>query len=78
MSADYLTIIGRYDDSGDATVAVVAWEDGGSDPHLAALRHMGRMSEAGEFSVIAVLRGDCQLLVTRQSLQVFAERMLRS
>lgn len=76
MAEGYLTIIGRYDDSGDTTVAVVPWEGGAVDPHMAALRHTGQLSEAGEFSVVAVLRGRCQVLVTQQSLSLYAERLL--
>lgn len=76
MAGGYLTIIGRYDDSGDTTVAVVPWEEGAADPHMAALRHTGQLSEGGEFSVVAVLGGRCRVLVTQQSLQLFTERLL--
>ena len=76
MDGGYLTIIGRYDDSGDTTVALVPWKEGAGDPHLAALRHTGQLSEDGEFSVVAVLLGRCQVLVTQQSLQLYTEKLL--
>lgn len=76
VAEDCFTIIGRYDDSGEATIAVVARSEETSDPHWAALRHTGTMSEAGEFEVVALLRGRCEVLVTQQSLRLFAERLL--
>ena len=78
MSAsDFYTIIGRYDDTGDTTVAVVPYDGASGDPHVAALRHTADLSEHGEFEVIAVLRGKGDVLVTQQSLRLFAERVLR-
>jgi hypothetical protein len=70
------TIIGRYEDSGDTTVTLVPRDAATEDPHMAALRHTGDLSEAGEFEVVAVLRGPCDVLVTQQSLRIFAERLL--
>ena len=73
---DYFTIIGRYDDSGDATVTVVARDAANSDPHWAALKLTGELSEEGEFEVVALLKGRCDVLVTQQSLRLFSERLL--
>jgi hypothetical protein len=73
---DCFTIVGRYDDSGDATVTVVLRTADNADPHWAALRHTGALSEQGEFEVVAVLRGRCEVLATQQSLRLFAERLL--
>ncbi|MTJ81584.1 MAG: hypothetical protein F8N37_11260 [Telmatospirillum sp.] len=78
MSArDYLTIVGRDDDTGEATVVVVAYDPVVGDPHMTALRHTAEMSDHGEFEVVAVFRGQCDLLVTQQSLRLFASRILR-
>jgi hypothetical protein len=73
---DCFTGIGRYDDSGDTTIAVIGRDAANSDPHWAALRHTGEMSDSGEFEVVALLRGRCEVLVTQQSLRLFAERQL--
>lgn len=73
---EYYTVIGRYDDSGETTVAVLPFDASAGDPHMAALRHTGQLSEQGEFEVVAVLRGKCEVLVTQQSLRLFAERLL--
>jgi hypothetical protein len=73
---DCFTIIGRYDDSGDATIAVIQRDSANGDPHWAALRHTAELSEEGEFEVVALLRGRCEVLVTQQSLRLFAERLL--
>jgi hypothetical protein len=70
------TIIGRYDDTGDVTVVVVPRDAANADPHWAALRHTGSLSEDGEFEVVAVLRGCCDVLVTQQSLRLFSQRQL--
>jgi hypothetical protein len=75
-TADCYTIIGRYDDTGDVTVAVMPRHAANSDPHMAALEHTGAVSEAGEFEVVAVLHGKCDVLVTQQSLRLFARRLL--
>ena len=75
-TSDCYTVIGRFDDSGDTTVAVIERDEANSDPHWAALRHTGAMSESGEFEVVALLRGRCEVLVTQQSLRLFAERQL--
>jgi hypothetical protein len=74
--AECYTIIGRYDDTGETTVAVIPYDAASGDPHLAALRHTGDLSEEGEFEVVAVLRGPCEVLVTQQSLRLYAERLL--
>lgn len=76
MIEDCFTIIGRYDDSGETTVAVIKRDADNSDPHWTALRHTGELSENGEFEVVALLRGRCDVLVTQQSLRLFAERLL--
>jgi len=73
---DCYTVIGRFDDTGDTTIAVIARDAANSDPHWVALRHTGEISEAGEFEVVAVLRGRCEVLVTQQSLRLFTERQL--
>ena len=70
------TVIGRYDDTGETTVAVLPFDESSGDPHMAAVRHTGQLSEQGEFEVVAVLRGKCEVLVTQQSLRLFAERLL--
>ncbi len=70
------TIIGRYADTGETTLAVVPYDPSVGDPHMAALRHTGELSEEGEFEVVAVLRGKCDLLVTQQSLRLYCERLL--
>jgi hypothetical protein len=72
--SDCYTIIGRYDDTGETTVAVLPYDATSGDPHVAALRHTADLSEHGE--VVAVLRGKCDVLVTQQSLRLFAERIL--
>jgi len=77
MASDFYTIIGRYDDTGEATVTVLSYDATSGDPHVAALRHMADLSEHGEFEVVAVLRGKTDVLVTQQSLRLFAERVLR-
>lgn len=74
--SDCYTIIGRYDDTGETTVAVLPYDSASGDPHVAALRHTADLSERGEFEVVAVLRGRCDVLVTQQSLRLFAERIL--
>jgi hypothetical protein len=74
--SDSYTIIGRYDDTGETTIAVVAYDATSGDPHVAALRHTADLSDHGEFAVVAVLRGSCEVLVTQQSLRLFAERIL--
>jgi len=76
VTTAYLTIVGRFEDSDDTTVAVVAAVDADADPHLAALRHVAKLSAEGVFSVVAVLRGRCPALVTRQSLRLYSERLL--
>jgi len=73
---DCFTIIGRYDDSGDTTISVVSRDALNGDPHWAALKHTGELSDEGEFEVVALLRGRCEVLVTQQSLRLFAERLL--
>ena len=70
------TIIGRYADTGEATVAVVPYDSISGDPHMAALRHTAQVAELAEFEVVAVLRGKCEVLVTQQSLRLFAEALL--
>ncbi len=70
------TIIGRYDDTGETTVAVVPYDASTGDPHMTALRHTGELSAEGEFEVVAVLRGRSDLLVTQQSLRLYCERLL--
>lgn len=75
---DCFTVIGRYDDSGDTTISVIGRDAANTDPHWAALKHTGELSEAGEFEVVALLRGRCEVLVTQQSLRLFAERLLAS
>jgi len=77
-SEDCFTIIGRYDDSGETTVAVIQRDADHADPHWTALKHTAELSEAGEFEVVALLRGRCDILVTQQSLRLFAERLLAS
>jgi hypothetical protein len=77
MSAsDFYTIIGRFDDTGETTVTVLPYDSSCGDPHVAALRHTADLSEQGEFEVVAVLRGKSDILVTQQSLRLFAERIL--
>jgi hypothetical protein len=76
LDSECYTIIGRYDDTGDTSVSVVPYDTASGDPHMAALRHTARLSEAGEFEVIAVLRGQPPVLVTQQSLRLFAQRIL--
>jgi hypothetical protein len=76
MAGDDVTIIGRFDDTGEVTVAVVPCDPAAGDPHLAALRHTAALSQRGEFEVVAVLRGRCAVLVTQQSLRLFARRLL--
>jgi len=76
MTGEDVTIIGRFDDSGEVTVAVLPCDGGTGDPHLAALRHTAELSQRGEFEVVAVLRGRCAVLVTQQSLRLFARRLL--
>jgi len=73
---DCFTIIGRYDDSGETTVAVIRRDGEHADPHWTALKHTALLSEQGEFEVVALLRGRCEVLVTQQSLRLFAERLL--
>jgi hypothetical protein len=75
-SDEFYTIIGRFDDTGHTTVSVIPYDASSGDPHLAALRHTGELSEGGEFEVVAVIRGKCDVLVTQQSLQLYAERLL--
>ena len=74
--AEWYTIIGRYDDTGDTTVTVIPYDLASGDPHLAALRHVADLSDHGEFEVVAVMRGRCSVLVTHQSLRLYAERLL--
>jgi hypothetical protein len=73
---DCFTVIGRYDDSGETTVAVIQRDAEHADPHWTALKHTAALSEQGEFEVVALLRGRCEVLVTQQSLRLFAERLL--
>jgi hypothetical protein len=73
---DCFTVIGRYDDSGETTVAVIQRDSDHADPHWTALKHTAALSEEGEFEVVALLRGRCEILVTQQSLRLFAERLL--
>lgn len=75
-AGEYYTIIGRYADTGEATVAVVPYDAISGDPHLAALRHTARVAELAEFEVVAVLRGKCEVMVTQQSLRLFAEAIV--
>lgn len=75
-ASEYLTIIGYDDETGETRCEIVPYDLAGGDPHLAALRHTARRSQAGEYAVFAVLRGACQLLVTQQSLQLYTERLL--
>lgn len=74
---DGFTIVGRYDDSGETTVAYVPRDLLHEEPHAAALRHTALHSENGQFEVVAVLAGRCQVLVTGQTLRLYAERLLR-
>lgn len=74
-AAEYYTIIGRYDDTGDTTVLSIPYDASAGDPHVAALRHTAQLSDRGNFEVVAVLRGQCEVLVTQQSLRVFIRRM---
>ncbi|MDR3439228.1 hypothetical protein [Telmatospirillum sp.] len=74
---DFFTIIGRYDDTGETTVAVLPYDPAKGDPHMVALRHTAELSERGEFEVVAVMRGRCDVLVTQQSLRLFADRIMR-
>ncbi len=76
--SEFFTIIGRYDDTGETTVAVLSYDPVKGDPHAAALRHTADLSEQGEFEVVAVLRGRCDVMVTQQSLRLFAERILKA
>jgi hypothetical protein len=76
--SDFYTIIGRYDDTGETTVSVLPYDAASGDPHVAALRHTAELSEHGEFEVVAVMRGKGEVLVTQQSLRLFAERILGS
>jgi hypothetical protein len=73
---DCFTIIGRFDDSGEATVTVIERDAVNQDPHWVALKHTGDLSESGEFEVVALLRGRCEVLVTQQSLRLFSDRLL--
>ncbi len=75
---DCFTVIGRYADSGEATITVIARDAEQSEPHWVALRLTGALSEQGAFEVVAVLRGRCELLATQQSLCLYAERLLGS
>jgi len=75
---DCFTIIGRYDDSGETTLTVIQRDAEHADPHWTALKHTADLSENGEFEVIALLRGRCEILVTQQSLRLFAERLMAS
>ena len=74
--SDCYTIIGRYDDSGHATVAVIDRDADHADPHWAALRHTADLSDEAEFEVVAVLRGRVEVLVTQQSLRLYTERLM--
>ena len=73
---DCYTVIGFYDDSGDTTVSVIPRDAAHADPHWAALRHAGDFSRHGEFEIVALLKGRVEILVTQQSLRVYAERLL--
>jgi hypothetical protein len=73
---EHYTIIGRYADTADTTVVVIPYDALSGDPHLAALRHTADLSENGEFEVVAVLRGRPDVLVTQQSLRLFADRLM--
>jgi hypothetical protein len=73
---DCYTIIGRFDDSGHATVAVVERTADHADPHWTALRHTADLSDDAEFEVVAVLKGRVEVLVTQQSLRLYTERLL--
>lgn len=74
---DGFTIIGRYEDSGETTVAFVPRDLANEEPHAAALRHTARHSDGGQFEIVAVLAGQCPPLVTQQSLRLYAERLMR-
>jgi hypothetical protein len=74
---EYVTIVGRFDDTGETTVASIAFDPVVGDPHVMALRHTAELSDHGEFEVVAVMRGHCDVLVTQQSLRVFADRLMR-
>jgi hypothetical protein len=76
MSEDCFTIIGRFEDSGETSIAVIQRDADHADPHWAALKHTARLSDSGDFEVVALLRGRCDILVTQQSLRLFAERLL--
>lgn len=73
---DYYTIIGRFDDSGHATVAVIERDADHADPHWTALRHTADLSEDAEFEVVAVVKGRVEVLVTQQSLRLYTERLM--
>jgi hypothetical protein len=73
---DCYTIIGRYDDSGHATVAIIERDMDHADPHWAALRHTADLSDEAEFEVVAVLKGRVEVLVTQQSLRLYTERLM--
>lgn len=75
-SVEYYTIIGRYEDTGDTTVTVLPHDPACADPHLLALRHTAALSTDGEFEVVAVLKGRCDVLVTQQSLRLFVDRVI--
>ncbi len=70
------TIIGRYDDSGHATVAIIGRDADHADPHWVALRHTADLSDEAEFEVVVVLRGRVDVLVTQQSLRLYTERLM--
>ena len=75
-TADCYTIIGRFDDSGHATVAIIDRDAEHADPHWTALRHAADLSDEAEFEVVAVLKGRVEVLVTQQSLRLYTERLM--
>jgi hypothetical protein len=75
-TAECYTIIGRYDDSGHATVAFIDRTADFTDPHWTALRHTADLTDDAEFEVVAVLKGRVEVLVTQQSLRLYTERLM--
>lgn len=73
---EYCTVIGLFADSGETSVTVVPVTAEASDPHLIALRQIGELADEEDFEIVAVLRGRCEVLVTQQSLRVYAHRVL--
>lgn len=74
---DCYTIIGRFDDSGHATVAIIERDADHADPHWTALRHTADLTDDdAEFEVVAVVKGRVEVLVTQQSLRLYTERLM--